>query len=292
MRKITDIFARKRRTLSFELFPPKTAPGARRLFETAETLAELAPDFFSVTYGAAGSTATGTLRIAVELQERFGIPVLHHYTCIGHTRAVIRQCLQVMAQSGIRNILAMRGDPPRDRPNYRPGPDEPRFGHELVRLIREFGDFFAVGVPGFPEKHPNTPTQELDSLYLKVKQDAGAEFVITQLFFDNEDYHGFVRRVRRAGVTIPILPGILPITDYDKLVNFCRLCGATLTEPIRRTFEPIRWDLRQTRARGIDVVARQCRELLEAGAPGLHFFCLNHSEPTATIVKSLKLLAV
>ena len=292
MQKLTQIFQRRRQTLSFEFFPPKTDRAREALFATAEKLMELGPDFFSVTYGAAGATTKGTLDTAVELQRRFRIPVLHHYTCIKHPRETIRQCLKVMATSGIRNILAMRGDPPRDEPNYRPGPDEPRFGYELVQIIREFGDYFAVGVPGFPEKHALAPTRQLDSLYLKVKQDAGADFVITQLFFDNSVYHDYVRRVREAGVTLPILPGILPITDYDKLVSFCELCGATVTEPIRRTFEPIRHDPAAVRARGIDVVTRQCRELLEQGAPGLHFFCLNRAECVTPIVHGVKAFVV
>jgi len=289
MRKITEIFAQRRRTLSFELFPPKTERGRQALFAAAEALAELRPDFFSVTYGAGGSTASGTLDIAVELQRRFGLPVLHHYTCIRHTRAAIRRALQVMASSDIRNILAMRGDPPRDQPEYTPGPDEPRLGRELIQIIREFGDLFAVGVPGFPEKHVNAPTKELDSLYLKIKQDDGAEFVITQFFFDNEDYFGYVRRVRDVGVTMPILPGILPITDYDKLVSFCRTCGATLSRSIRRALEPIRRDGQEVYARGIELLTRQCRDLLDRGAPGLHFFCLNRAEPVLTIVNGLRL---
>jgi methylenetetrahydrofolate reductase (NADPH) len=288
VRKITEILGGGRRTLSFELFPPGTLRGRKQLFRAAERLTRLGPDFFSVTYGAGGSTARGTLEIAVELQRRFAVPVLHHYTCIGHTREVIRGALGAMAAAGIRNVLAMRGDVPRGQPNYRAGPDEPRFGYELVQMIRQFGDLFAVGVPGFPERHRETPTERLDSQYLKLKQDVGAEFVITQLFFDNADYGRYVERIRAAGVTMPIIPGVLPITDYDRLTEFCRLCRATVTDAIRRTFEPLRGDKARTLAAGIETATNQCRDLLDRGAPGLHFFCLNRSEPVATIVGGLK----
>ncbi len=288
MEKITDIFARKERTFSFEFFPPKNESGVAEIYQTAAELVNLGADFFSVTYGAGGSTNKATLAIATELQRRFGKPVVHHLTCIGHSRASLHGILARLKESGICNILAMRGDPPQDIPYYRPGDDEPRFGYQLVQICREFGDWFAVGVPGFPEGHPQTPAKELDSQYLKIKQGAGAEFVITQLFFENQDYYDYVKRCRQAGITMRLIPGILPITDYAKLVRFCQICGANIPEFVHETFQPISDDPEAIRKQGIKMVTGQCRDLLAHGAPGLHFFCLNKLEPTATIYRAIK----
>ena len=247
-----------------------------------------------MTYGAGGSTSKATLEIVRELQRRFGLPVVHHYTCVQHSHEDIREALDEMRRSGVRNILAMRGDPPRDAPNYRPGHDEPKFGCELVEMIHHLHcDWFTVGVPGFPEGHLLAPTKRLDSEYLKIKQDAGAEFVITQMFFDNDLYSEFVDRVRSQGVTMRLIPGIMPIKDYPKLAEFCDMCGATIPPSIRDIFEPIRDKPDETYKRGLELVTRQCRDLLEhRGAPGLHFFCLNQIEPAVSIYRAVQLLGI
>ncbi len=286
MRKITEIFAEKERTYSFEFFPPKTDKGMQSLYATAEALADKA-DFFNVTYGAGGSSSKATFEIAVELQKRFGRPVVHHFTCVQHTYSQIARALDEFKRSDIRNILAMRGDPPLEEPNYRPGPEEPKFGYELVKLIRQHDGFFAVGVAGFPEGHPQTPTKELDSRYLRIKQDAGADFVITQLFFDNTLYYEFRDRVRAEGVTLRLLPGILAITDYRRLVEFCQRCGATVPQFVVDAFEPLAGDPEATRKKGIDFAIRQCQDLLDNGSPGLHLYCLNKTEPATTIYNAV-----
>jgi len=289
MRKVTEIFDEKPRTFSFEFFPPKTDKGRANLFKAAEALAPLA-DHFSVTYGAGGSTSKATLEIVKALQSRLKKPVVHHFTCVKHTHSDIRAALEEMRRADVRNILAMRGDPPADEPDYKPGPEEPRYSYELVKAIRQqHDDWFAVGVAGFPEGHINTPTKKLDSEYLKIKQDAGADFVVTQLFFDNNEYYEFVERVGAEGVTLRLIPGILPITDYAKLLQFCDTCGATVTQSIKDIFEPLADDAEATYQKGIEVVTRQCRDLLDHGAPGLHFFCLNKTEPITTIYKNLGL---
>lgn len=289
MRKIGDILKAKPHTFSFEFFPPKTPEGHQRLYETAEKFAELGADYFSVTYGAGGAPSADTFDIVNEIQARTHLPVMHHYICIGHSRATITQALEQMRRADISNIMAMRGDLPLDQANYQPSPDELRYGYQLVVFIRyQFGDYFCIAVPGFPEKHAFAPTAELDSEYLKLKQDAGADFVVTQMFFDNADYYNYLQQIRQADVTIPIIPGILPITDYDKLVTFCHNCGARLSQSIIDTFEPLRSRPQATYDEGIEVVTRQCQDLLDHGAPGLHFFCLNKYEPAATIFKSLK----
>ncbi len=285
--KVTDIFGRKDTTVSVEFFPPKSEKGAAKVFETAQEFAYLGVDFFAITYGAGGSTNVSTLQYAADLQDRFNIPVIHHLTCVKHTRDELRELLGKLQTAGIRNVLAMRGDPPADEPGYVPSLDEPKFGYELVQIVREFGDAFACGVPGFPEGHTQTPTKELDSEYLRIKQDSGADFVITQLFFDNRDYYQYIDRCKEAGVTIRLIPGILPITDYYKLLKFCKICGATMHDSIRDAFEPIADDPEAVYEKGIEVVTAQCKDLLAAGAPGLHFFCMNHFEPVRTIWKSL-----
>ena len=286
--KISDIFNKKEHTLSFEFFPPKTIKGMEKLFKTAEQLLKLKPDFFSVTYGAGGTTTKNTLEIVQKLQESHSIPAMHHFTCTKHTRSDIRNQLKMMDELGIHNILALRGDPPADETGeYEPGKDEPRYAFELVKLIREFGDKFSVGVAVFPETHPEAPSEEIDTSVAKIKQLSGAEFGITQLFFDVETYKKFTNRMRSAGITMRLIPGILPITNYHKLVDFCATCQATIPKTIHDEFLHIAHDLEATKHAGIKHATKFCEELLKAGAPGLHFYCLNKVEPTQAICNNL-----
>ncbi len=288
MKKLTELFKDKQRTISFEFFPPKTEKGIAKLYEAAEELAKVA-DFFNVTYGAGGSSSKATFEIVVELQKRFALPVVHHFTCVQHTYDDIRKALEEFKAADITNILALLGDPPAGDENYKPGPDEPHFAYELIKMIREHGDFFCAGAPGFPEGHPDTPTKKLDSEYLKIKQDAGAEVVFTQLFFDNDIYYEFRDRVQAEGVTMRLLPGMLTITNYPKLIDFCNTCGATIPDSIKDAFEPIADDLEETRKKGIELAVKQCQDLWDNGADGLHFYCLNKTEPVMTVYNALKL---
>ena len=285
--KISDIFAKKDRTLSFEFFPPKTTKGWENLFKAAQELMLLHPDFFSVTYGAGGSTTKNTLDIVQKLQDQHSIPAMHHFTCTKHNRTDIRQQLEMMDKLGIHNILALRGDPPADETDYQPGVDEPRYAFELIKLIREFGDKFSIGVAVFPETHPEAKTEEIDTMVAKIKEHSGAEFGITQLFFDAETYKKFADRMKSAGITMRLIPGILPITNYNRLVDFCKICHATVPQFIHDKFAPIADDLEATKMLGIEVATKLCEDLLEAGAPGLHFYCLNKTEPTKTICENL-----
>ncbi|HBO97941.1 MAG TPA: 5,10-methylenetetrahydrofolate reductase, partial [Candidatus Omnitrophica bacterium] len=185
--------------------------------------------------------------------------------------------------------LALRGDPPRENPGWEPGKDNFRYSSELCAFIREhFGEYFTIGVAGFPEGHVLCPDRDQDARYLKKKTDAGADFVITQLFFNNRDYFDYVGRLRKLGVTNRVIPGILPITNYPSLVKFCALCGATVTEEIHKIFNPIQNDHEKTLKAGIDFAVRQCRQLLDGGAPGLHFYCLNKTSPTDQILKAVR----
>ncbi len=288
IRKISDILKEKERTYSFELFPPKTQRGRENLPGIASTLKELEPDWFAVTYGAGGSTSELTMDIVDELQQRFQIPIMHHFTCVGHSKAELEAILQKMRAKNICNILALRGDAPEGVEHWEPAPDGLEYCYQLIELIRSDDNFFSIGVAGFPEGHIDCPDKETDSRYLKVKLDAGGEFVITQLFFNNDDYFDYVQRVRKIGVTERIIPGIIPITNYQQLLRFCKTCGATIPQRVHDIFKPLDGDTEATYQAGVEFVVEQCNQLLSGGAPGLHFYTLNRVEPTREILSKIK----
>jgi methylenetetrahydrofolate reductase (NADPH) len=290
MVKISEILKIKKTSLSFELFPPKTGKGHDNLRGTIENLCALGPDFFSCTYGAGGSSRGQTFDIVEMIEKQYGATAMAHLTCVLHTKAEIQNIVADIKARGVRNILALRGDPPQDRPDWQPGTDNFRYSSELVAAIRAgFSDDFSIGVAGFPEGHLLCPDRERDADYLKMKIDAGADFVITQIFFDNRDYFAYVGRLRERGVTVPVLPGILPVTSYDALLRFTALCGAAVPDEVRAIFEPRREDPKATLEAGIDFCLRQCRELLRGGAPGLHFYTLNKLQPVKEIITRLEL---
>ena len=288
IQKISDILKSKGRTYSIEFFAPKTDKGYARMMETAAAFAEIAPDWFSVTYGAGGTTQDSTLELVDKLQKRLFIPTMHHLTCVGHSPAELETMLQQLEARDIRNILALLGDPPQNVLDWKPAADQFQYCYQLVKLIRSHKGFFSVGVAGFPEGHINCPDKETDARYLKHKIDAGGEFVITQLFFDNRDYFEYVARVRRHGVKVRIIPGILPITDYQALIRFCNTCGASIPQRVHEIFRPLDGDATATIGAGIEFTTQQCRKLLEGGAPGLHFFSLNKINPTLEIIKRVQ----
>ena len=288
IRKIPDILKEKERTYSFEFFPPKTEKGRGKLPETASTLKELEPDWFAVTYGAGGTTRELTMDIVDELQKRFQVPTMHHLTCVGHSKAELKAIIEKMKEKNICNILALRGDPPQGVEHWEPAPDGFEYCYQLIELIRSYGGFFSIGVAGFPEGHIDCPDKETDSKYLKIKIDAGGEFVITQLFFDNKDYFEYLERVRKIGVKVRIIPGILPVTDYQTLLRFCNTCGSTIPQRVHDIFKPLDGDAEATYKTGVEFAVEQCNELLEGGAPGLHFFTLNKVDPTREILNKIK----
>jgi methylenetetrahydrofolate reductase (NADPH) len=288
MKKISDIFNRKEKTFSFEFFPPKTEAGMVKLYEIAEAFAALKPDWFSVTYGAGGGTRDLTLDIVDKFQKRFQIPTMHHFSCVGDSREALAEKINEMKNRNIRNIFALRGDPPAGDENWEPADNGCEYCYQLIEMIRKHGDFFSIGVAGFPEGHINCPNRELDSIYLKKKIDTGGDFVITQIFFDNEDYFNYVERLRKAGVTARILPGIMSITNYQKLLSFCKGCGATVPQKVHDIFAPLDGDDEATYKAGVDFTIRQCEELLDGGAPGIQFFTLNKLDPVREVVESIK----
>ena len=288
--KRTEIFEKKEKTFSFEIFPPKTPEGDIKLIhETLKNLSLLEPDFVSCTYGAAGGNKDKTLALVEHIKKAYNIPSMAHLTCISHTKDEIHEIVEKAKAKGIQNILALRGDPPRDNPDMVPGIDNYKHSSELVSFLRqEYKDEFCLGVAGFPERHPLSPTSEHDIKYLKHKIDCGADFIITQLFFDNQIYFDYVKSVRCAGVTKRIIPGILPITSYDGLIKFCKTCGATIPEKVHEIFAPIKDDSKKVVQAGIDFAINQCKELLSNGAPGIHFYSLNKVQPLKDIIESVR----
>ncbi len=288
MEKITDILKSEPRTFSVEIFPPKTEKGMVSLEATLTELARLKPDFVSVTYGAGGSSRDTTLNVVRMVQEKYRLLAMHHFTCVIHSRSEIKSILDQLKAHDIRNILALRGDAPKENPGWMPGPENFKYASELVAFIREnYGDFFSVGVAGFPEGHPLAPDRTFDAEILRKKINAGGEFVMTQLFFDNEEYFAYVKRLRAIGVTARIIPGILPITNYESAVNFCKGCGASVPQKVHDIFKPIADDKEKTLEIGTRFAIGQCRDLLDNGAPGLHLYTLNKVEPVKSILKAL-----
>jgi len=290
---IRDIYAaraaQKRPVVSFEFFPPKTEEGERVFFEkTLPGLAALRPDYCSVTYGAGGSTRDKTIAIVERIQREHQLTTLAHLTCVGSTREQIRDVLEQARAAGIRNILALRGDPPPGTEFEKPdGGFE--FAADLVQFIRETNGF-GVGVAGFPEGHlACREGKQADWAHLKRKVDAGADFVITQLFFDNADYFEFRDHLTRLGVTVPLVPGIIAILSAAQIRRFVAMCGATLPAALQQELDARANDDAAAAEFGIEYATRQCRELLRAGVPGLHFYTLNKTASTTRILKNLGL---
>src|SRR5262245_8100542 len=273
---------------SFEFFPPKTPEGEEQLLRTIEELAPLEPGFVSVTYGAGGSTRDRTIELVTMIKERSGIEAMAHLTCVGHTRDELKQVLERLQEAKIANVLALRGDPPKGAKIFQPVPGGLRYASELVQLIRE-GDYpFCVGGACYPEGHIENPSREVDLKNLKSKVDAGLDFVISQLFFDNAFYFDFVERARRLGVNVPIVPGIMPITNYEQLNRFIRMCGTTVPMRLSLQLEKVKDNPEAVMQLGIAHATVQCIELLARGVPGIHFYTRNRSPATRMSVSALR----
>ena len=271
---------------SFEFFPPKTAEGMAKLEQTSLELAKLKPLFFSVTFGAGGSTRDRTFETVVDIQHKSGIEVAPHLSCISSTHDNIREVLHAYRKEGIRHMVALRGDIPSGVVEA----GEFRHANELVAYIRqETGDHFHIEVAAYPEYHPQATSPDRDLANFKRKVEAGADSAITQYFYNADAYFRFVERCTRAGISIPIVPGIMPITNYFQLARFSDTCGAEIPRWIRKRLEAWGEDLASIRAFGEDVVTALCTRLLEGGAPGLHFYTLNKAEPPVAIWKNLGL---
>ncbi len=286
--RIRDFFERGDTVVSFEFFPPKTDAGAEILFETVGALRRLAPSFVSVTYGAGGSTRKKTLEVVSRIKKETGIEVMAHLTCVGHDRDEIRRIVEGLVDAGIENLLALRGDPPEGAEGFAPPPGGFAHASELIAFLRGEGFPLCIGAACYPEGHPEAEGRDADLRHLKTKVEAGADFLITQLFFDNADFFVFVKRAREIGIESPILPGIMPITNYKQIRRFTGLCGASLPDPLTAELEMVKDDLEAVAGVGISHAIDQCRELLARGAPGLHFYTLNRSSATRAILARLR----
>ncbi|WP_114416745.1 methylenetetrahydrofolate reductase [NAD(P)H] [Marinospirillum perlucidum] len=270
--------------ISFEFFPPKTEAGKEKLKGVGERLAAVDPHFFSVTYGAGGSTQQGTLETLQTLRAT-GIDTAPHLSCIGATRDELRELLKSYKENNIKRLVALRGD----LPSGMGMGGELRYANELVEFIREeFGQDFTLEVAAYPETHPQAPSFEADLQNFVRKCQAGADSAITQYFFNADAYFYFMDRVRAAGVDIPVIPGIMPITNYTKLARFSDACGAEIPRYIRKQLEAFGDDTASIQAFGEDVIARLCQQLLDGGAPGIHFYTLNQAEASLNILNKLR----
>jgi methylenetetrahydrofolate reductase (NADPH) len=286
--KLADLYARPGLTLSVEFFPPKTEKGEENLFSEIEIIKRLKPSFCSVTYGAGGSTREKTVDLVETIHNDCGLEVMCHLTVVGQSKAEARAILARLKEKGIENLIALGGDPPQGMADWRPHPDGFHHAVELVREARAVGAF-SIAVAGFPEVHPRAVSRESDLQFLKEKVDAGAAAVITQLFFDNDDYYRFVDDLRKLGVTVPIVPGVLPILSVSQIRRFTELCGAKIPAKLERELAKVESDDGAAIEMGIDYASHQCEALIKYGVPGLHFYSLNKSYSLSAICKNLGL---
>jgi len=285
--RICDLLRTGGPVFSFEFFPPKTPAGEQNLFRTIERLGELHPSFVSVTYGAGGSTRRKTVEWVRRIKHDLGIEAMAHVTCVGTGRREIESVLRQLEANSIENVLALRGDPPRDQPYVVQPADGFRFASDLVRFIRERGFPFSLGGACYPEGHIECRDLALDLAHLKIKVEAGLDFAITQLFFDSADYFALVARARAAGIRVPIIAGIMPVTNVAQIERFTVMCGAKIPPPLHDRLHAAADDA-AVRAIGVDHATAQCRELLAGGAPGIHFYTLNQSPATRAVFERLK----
>lgn len=286
--RIGDLLKRGQPVFSFEFFPPKTPEGEAQLFRTLHDLKPLGPGFVSVTYGAGGSTRAKTAEWVGRIQGEVGLTALAHLTCAGSTREELEEILLHLQQTGAHNILALRGDPPRGATEFEAKSGGFRYAWELVAFIQQrFGDRFSLGGAAYPEGHPESPSLEADLQSLKQKVDAGLDFVITQLFFNNALYFGFVERARKIGIEVPIVPGLMPITNLGQIRRFMDMCGASLPGPLLSRLEKAGDDPQAVLQIGVEHTTRQAQELLESGVPGIHFYTLNKSPATRQVMQNL-----
>ncbi len=286
--KLADLYARAGLTLSVEFFPPKTDKGEENLFSEIDIIKRLHPGFCSVTYGAGGSTREKTVDLVDAIHSRCGLEVMCHLTVVGQSKDEARGILQRLITRGIENLLALGGDPPQGMADWQPHPDGFHHAIELVREANRTGGF-SVAVAGFPEVHPRAVSRESDLCFLKEKVDAGAVAIISQLFFDNDDFFRFADDLTKRGVTVPIVPGILPILSASQVRRFTSLCGSKIPAALEQQLVKVESDNDAAAELGIEYATRQCEGLINYGVRGLHFYSLNKSYSVQAICKNLAL---
>jgi len=286
--KLSDILARANKPLiSCEFFPPKTDKGEENLWRCLEELCSINPAYISVTYGAGGTTQERTKGIVTRIQRETGLSPVAHLTCVGANRDQLAALLAEYRDAGIENILALRGDAPAGMDRFKAVAGGFSHATDLIAFLRQQGNF-SIACATYPEGHPESPGGVADDIrYLKIKQDNGADAAVTQYFFDNDLFFRFRDDCRAAGITLPIIPGIMPIGNFEQIVRFSAMCGASIPDWLREQMEPLQHDLDAVRRLGIELAIKQCRELLQADVPGLHFYTLNRAGATIAIHKQL-----
>ena len=286
-RPISELFAQHRTLRSLEFFPPKDEAGVEALRQSAATLQRISPDFVSVTYGAGGTTRERTAQVSRLLRQEIGFTVMPHLTCVGHTRAELNDVADQLYAGGYRNIMTLRGDPPKGQTEFVPDKDGLRHGSDLVALLKARHADFCLGVGGYPEKHPEAPSLEVDLDNLKRKVDAGAGFITTQLFFDNAVYYRFVEKCRARGITVPIVPGIMPVLSLKQVKRFTEMCGAHLPQQLVTRLEVATENADVVEMMGLDWALDQIRGLLANGAPGYHLYIMNRAKSALALAAGL-----
>lgn len=285
--RLTDIFSSSPFAVSIEIFPPKTESGDDALRRHLTTLVEHDPAFVSCTYGAGGSTRDRTIGWCREIQSDFQRTAMAHFTCVGSTREELQEWLDQAAAAGIQNIMALRGDPPQGEQSFRAVDGGLKYANELVEMIREHSHSFGIGVAGYPEKHIEAPSMDVDLTNLKRKVDAGADAIFTQLFFDNDNFFRFRDRCDELGVRIPIVPGIMPITNFARIKRITTMCGTVFPQELSDRLEAVQEDDQAQFEIGVEYAIQQCQQLRENGVPGIHFYALNKSQACQKILDSL-----
>ncbi|GAC1302815.1 MAG: methylenetetrahydrofolate reductase [NAD(P)H] [Vulcanimicrobiaceae bacterium] len=284
--KIGDLLAHRRPSISFEFFPPKTDDGVEKLMQTVKSLRILNPSFVSVTYGAGGSSRARTLEVVRRIKAELEIEPMAHLTCVGSTRDEMRALLRELAADGVQNIMALRGDPPQGEERFTASAGGFRYASELIAMLKSEFDF-GIGAGGYPEIHPEAADREADVRVAVAKVEAGATFLVTQFFFENEAYFAYVDRLRAAGVGVPIVPGVMPITNYAGVARMLKMNGGRMPQRLLAELEARVDEPEAVAELGVAFTALQCRELLAGGAPGLHFYTLNRSTATRAVVSAL-----
>jgi methylenetetrahydrofolate reductase (NADPH) len=285
--RIDQILEEHRPCFSFEFFPPKTDEGWDNLWNALSELKHDRPSYVSVTYGAGGSTRDKTVELTKRIGKELDVTAMAHLSCVGTTKEELREILDEIDGAGVENVLALRGDPPRGETEWKPHPGGLHYSTELAALMSENYDF-CIGAACFPEVHPEARDMEHDIRFLKEKIAAGASFLITQLFFDNDFYFDFVEEARTAGITVPIIPGIMPVTNFNQIKRFTEMCGASIPEDFERELSGRAEDPAAVTELGVAYATLQCSDLLARGAPGIHFYTLNRSPATRAILAALR----
>ena len=286
-RPISELFAERRLLRSLEFFPPKDEAGVEALRATAQALRGMRPDFVSVTYGAGGTTRDRTAQVSAMLRAEFGFTVMPHLTCVGHSKTELAALADRIHEGGFRNIMTLRGDPPKGAAEFQAATDGLRHASELATLLKSRHPDFCLGVAGYPEKHPEAPSLEADLNHLRRKVDAGAAFVTTQLFFDNAVYYRFVEKCRSAGITVPIVPGIMPVLSLKQIQRFTQMCGAKLPAQLIKRLEAAADNAEVMETIGIDWALNQIRGLIANGAAGYHLYILNRAKGALSLAAGL-----